>query len=77
MIKSDGEQHLTISDAAARFGVTVKTVRDWIIRGIIPRPPVVEHGLREIQVFPEMYIVKAKETIKKHRTEARGHRNRE
>jgi hypothetical protein len=59
MITVNGKDHPTIADAAKRWSVTPKTVRDWIEKGVIPKPPTVKKGLRRIQVFPTDFIGRA------------------
>jgi len=34
----------TIADVARHFGVTIKTVRRWIVRGVIPQPAQLING---------------------------------
>jgi len=63
MITIGGEQHRTIADAARDWSVSTKTVRDWIERTVIPKPPKVRHGLRTIQVFPANYMAKAVKAV--------------
>ena len=63
MITSNGKTHLTIVDAAKEFGVAAKTVRDWIEKGTIPKPPVIQFGIRCVQVFPPHYMKTAKEAL--------------
>jgi predicted site-specific integrase-resolvase len=60
MIVIKNKTHYTIVNAAKEFGVAPKTVHDWIEKGVIPRPPVVQYGLRSIQVFPPEYMKTAK-----------------
>jgi hypothetical protein len=66
MIVIKGETHSTIGDAAKKFGVVPKTVRDWIENGIIPRPPKVRRGLQNIQIFPPEYMKIAERKIEEH-----------
>jgi predicted site-specific integrase-resolvase len=61
MIVIKGKTYYTIADSAKEFGVAAKTVHDWIEKGIIPRPPVVQYGIRRIQVFPPEYMKVAKQ----------------
>ena len=63
MITSNGKTHLTIVDAAKEFGVAAKTVQDWIDKGRIPKPLVIQFGIRRIQVFPPHYMKTAKESL--------------
>ncbi len=67
MIKINDTHYLTISDAAARFGVRTKTIGDWIEKGIILQPPTVDHGLRSIRIFPEDYLADAAIRLQAHR----------
>jgi|GEM_PF-3964336 hypothetical protein len=46
----------TIADAAARFGVSVKTVRNWIESGKVPMPPSEPNGSGSVLIFPEPYM---------------------
>jgi DNA-binding transcriptional MerR regulator len=40
MLKIEGSDYKTIADVAKEeFGVSVKTLRQWIDKGIIPTPP--------------------------------------
>jgi hypothetical protein len=63
MMKIDGKDYKTISDAAAWFHVSVRTLRQWIDNGIIPQPPKMYHGLREIEVFTDEYLEEAKRVL--------------
>jgi hypothetical protein len=61
MITIDGKQYSTITDAVKEFGgVSTKTLREWITKGIIPAPPKLEWGLRTVLHFPREYIEQAK-----------------
>ncbi|MGH8563482.1 MAG: hypothetical protein ACREXW_05100 [Gammaproteobacteria bacterium] len=64
MIAVNGVSYKTITDAAKEFGVSPKTVGDWIDKEIIPKPPVLEYGIRTIQYFTEAYLEKAKLQLK-------------
>ena len=68
MILVNGVDHKTISDAAKELGVSSKTVRDWIKKGVIEPPPVVLQGLRRIQVFPSDYILRAHAALEAYRS---------
>jgi len=59
-MKINGKEHRTISEAAPLLGVSVKTIRQWIEKNIIPKPQKVEYGTRDIEVFPDEYIEEAK-----------------
>jgi len=60
MIIVKGKTHYTIVDAAERLGVSAKTIRDYIHRGIIPEPPEIKYGVRILKHFPLDYINLAK-----------------
>jgi len=66
MIDIKGKTHYTVCDASVNFGVAAKTVHDWIEKKIIPLPPVVNYGVRRIQVFPPEYMKEAKLRLKKY-----------
>lgn len=68
MIIKDGKQYRTIAEAARELGgVSAKTVREWIRKGIIGEPPVLEQGIRTIAYFPPEYIATAKEKLREYR----------
>ena len=60
MIIVKGKTHYTIVDAAERLGVSAKTIRDYIQRGIISQPPEIKYGVRILKQFPIDYINLAK-----------------
>jgi DNA-binding transcriptional MerR regulator len=60
MIIVKGKSHYTIVDAAERLGVSAKTIREYIHRGIIPEPPEIKYGVRILKHFPIDYINLAK-----------------
>lgn len=68
VIRRDGEDYRTIADAAAHFGVSAKTVRDWIRRGVLPPPPSFEYGLRSVSYFPDDYLATADDALKRRRS---------
>jgi hypothetical protein len=76
MIRRDGRDYPTLAEAASELGVSAKTVRDWINRGVLPPPPEFEYGLRFVAYFPPEYLQMARETISAQRTEAREQRSR-
>ena len=59
-----GKTYYTTADAAKALGVSPKTVRSYIKRGIIPQPPEIRYGLRLLNHFPLDYIEKAKRLLK-------------
>ena len=63
MIEVNGERYNTLSDAAKIFGVSGKTVRDYIKKRIIPEPPKIMQGLRKFDIFPEDYLEFAKKQL--------------
>ena len=52
MIRKDDKTYATIADAAREFGVSPRTIRDWIERGLIDEPPRLEYGVRIMTYFP-------------------------
>jgi hypothetical protein len=71
VIETRGQRYDTLADAAAIFGVSTKTVRSWIRKGIIDEPPSVEYGLRTIAVFPPDYMARADRQLADYRRQAR------
>ena len=67
MVYINGKAYRTIVDAAEDFGVSPKTVREWIRKKIIPKPPTVKWGVRVIQYFPPNYMKKAKKALDEYR----------
>ena len=65
MIIVGGRKYYTIVDAAAKFGVSAKTIRSYIDKGVIPAPPTVKYGMRIIKHFPSEYIARAKRMLEK------------
>jgi DNA-binding transcriptional MerR regulator len=64
MIIIKGKAYNTMVDIAHALGVSAKTVRGYIEKGIISAPPEVNYGLRVIKYFPEDYLEKARRDIK-------------
>lgn len=60
MIIVKGKTYFTVVDAAERLGVSAKTIRDYIHKGIIPEPPEVKYGVRILKHFPPEYMDVAK-----------------
>lgn len=75
MIIVKGKTYYTIVDAAERLGVSAKTIRDYIHKGIIPEPPEIQYGIRLLKHFPLEYIEKAKTHLENYR-ENRNERKR-
>jgi DNA-binding transcriptional MerR regulator len=63
MITKNGKTYLTISDVADKLGVTAKTVREYIRKKLIPKPPKMDYGLRTISYFSPEYIEDAKKRL--------------
>ena len=57
------ETFFTVVDAAKAFGVSPKTVRSYIDKGIIPNPPEIQYGLRTLKHFPRDYMEEAKKLL--------------
>ncbi len=74
-MKIQGKEHNTVKDAAAFFGVTAKTVKNWISDGVISKPGTLPYGKGEIEVFPESYLTAEKERLNKNRRNKRDNRN--
>lgn len=64
MIIFNGQTYFTIIDAAAELGVSAKTIRQYITKRIIPEPPVIQFGIRQVKHFPKVYVDLAKERLK-------------
>lgn len=67
MIEINGKRYNTLIDAANFFGISSKTVRDWIKKKVIPKPPQIRQGLREIDYYPKEYLDQALKIIDKYR----------
>lgn len=67
MITINGRDHPTIEDAAEYLGVSEKTVRTYIKKRIIDKPPKIEYGVRLVMTFPQAYLRKAKADLKRYR----------
>lgn len=67
MIIIKGKMYFTIVDAAERLGVSTKTIRDYIHKGIIPEPPEIKYGIRILKHFPLEYIELAKLHLENYR----------
>ena len=74
MIIVKGQTYNTVADAAESLGVSAKTIRDYIQRGIIPVPPEVKYGLRTMQYFPVEYLDRAKAYLDKYRAKRKADR---
>jgi hypothetical protein len=72
MIIFNGQTYFTIIDAAAELGVSAKTIRQYIVKRIIPEPPVIQFGIRQVKHFPKTYMDMAKERLKQYQTVHNG-----
>ena len=68
MIIFNGQTYFTIIDAAAELGVSAKTIRQYIAKRIIPEPPVIQFGIRQVKHFPKAYVDMAKDQLQQYRT---------
>lgn len=67
MVRVQGKDYPTISDVTEKFGVSVKAIRDWINKGIIPRPPQIAQGTKLMDYFPPEYVESAIKIVKQYR----------
>lgn len=67
MIIINGCTYYTTADAAQSLGVSAKTVRTYIEKGIIPEPPEIQYGVRIMKHFPEEYMKEAKGLLERYR----------
>ncbi len=68
MIMINGQTYFTIVDAAGKIGVSAKTIRAYITKGIIPEPPVIQFGIRTVKHFPPEYMDLARKYLERYRT---------
>lgn len=66
-LRKSGKDYPTVADAAAHFGVSTKTIDNWIEAGVIPPPPTLMRGLAEIRIYPDSYLNRAERALKRHR----------
>ncbi|MBN2397152.1 MAG: MerR family DNA-binding transcriptional regulator [Deltaproteobacteria bacterium] len=67
MVIIEGRTYYTTADAAKALGVSAKTIRSYIEKGIIPEPPEVQSGLRTFKHFPKDYMGEAKRILETYR----------
>jgi len=67
MVLIEGKTYYTIADAAKILGVSAKTVRSYMKRGIIPPPPEIKYGLRTLKYFPRDYMSEVKKLLDNYR----------
>jgi hypothetical protein len=72
MIIFNGQTYYTIIDAAAELSVSAKTIRQYIAKKIIPEPPIIQFGIRQVKHFPKAYMEIAKEGLKHYRAARNG-----
>lgn len=72
MIMINGHTYFTIVDAAGKIGVSAKTIRAYIAKGIIPDPPVIQFGIRTVKHFPTEYMDVARRRLERYRTGKSG-----
>jgi predicted site-specific integrase-resolvase len=75
-ITVNGTSYPTVQDAANYLGVSTKTVRGYISRGLIPPPPTFDYGARQVDTFPEDYLRDAQERLRRHRVERRRQKSK-
>jgi DNA-binding transcriptional MerR regulator len=68
MIIISGQTYSTIVDAARELDVSAKTIRQYITKKIIPEPPVIQFGNRQVKHFPKDYLAAAIKQLQKYRT---------
>ena len=61
------KEHPTIAEAAKEFGVSPKTVREWIGKGLLEEPPSFDYGTRQVWIFPRNYMKEASRRLQEHR----------
>jgi len=67
MILVKGQVYYTIIDLAKNLGVSAKTIRDYIRKGIIPKPPEISYGVRTVKHFPVEYMDIAEASLEAYR----------
>ncbi len=67
MIIVKGQVYYTVVDASEQLGVSAKTIREYILKGIIPEPPEIKYGVRVLKSFPVEYIESAKIHLENYR----------
>lgn len=72
MIVVKGQTYYTTVDAAAELGVSTKTIREYIHKGIIAPPPEIRYGVRVVKHFPREYMESAKERLENYRINRNG-----
>ena len=69
MIVVRGKTYTTTMDAAMELGVSTKTIRQYINRGIIPPPPEIRYGVRMLKHFPPEYMQLVQNSLEDYRND--------
>ena len=72
MVIIEGKTYYTTADVAKTLGVSAKTIRSYIDKGIIPDPPEIQYGLRTLKHFPRDYMEEAKKLLDNYRHKKRA-----
>lgn len=72
MIVVRGKTYSTTMDAAAELGVSTKTMRQYILKGIIPPPPEIQYGVRTLRHFPPEYMNMVRKSLDDYRQDKRN-----
>lgn len=67
MILVKGQVYYTIIDLAKKLGVSAKTIREYLRKGIIPEPPVFRYGMRIVKYFPVEYMADVQSILESYR----------
>ncbi len=67
MIVVRGKTYYTTMDAAMELGVSTKTIRQYILKGIIPPPPEIGYGVRTLRHFPPEYMSLVRNRLENYR----------
>ncbi len=63
----NGTTYATATDAAKHFGVSTKTINEWVRSGIVPPPPEVTHGAGVLRIYPVEYLREAERHLEEYR----------
>lgn len=69
MIVVRGKTYSTTMDAAMELGVSTKTIRQYILKGIIPPPPEIRYGVRTLKHFPPEYMILVRNRLEDYRAD--------
>ena len=59
----NGNSYLTLEEAAHELGVSSRTLRTWIDKNVVTKPPELEHGLRTFYAFTPEWVGVARKEI--------------